>query len=92
MDYPVTDSFRFILQATTTDISNGKVTYRDAKGKEEFIQADSVVVFAGFKPRKDEAMKFSGMTDQFFVIGDCSGNGGDIRKCNRIAFAAASRI
>jgi 2,4-dienoyl-CoA reductase-like NADH-dependent reductase (Old Yellow Enzyme family)/thioredoxin reductase len=92
IDWPVTDNFNCILQATATGISNGKVTYKEAKGEEKSIKADSVVVFAGFKPRKDEAMKFSGLANQFFVIGDCSGNGGDIRKCNRGAFAAASMI
>jgi 2,4-dienoyl-CoA reductase-like NADH-dependent reductase (Old Yellow Enzyme family)/thioredoxin reductase len=92
IDFQNMDNFSFVLEATTTRISNAKVTYEDAKGVEKSIQADSVVVFAGFKPKKDEALKFSGLTNQFFIIGDCSGNGGDIRKCNRIAFAAASRI
>lgn len=92
INYQNTDDFTFILEATVTGISNGKVTYKDSNGVEKSIQADSVVVFAGFKPRKNEAMKFSGLADQFFIIGDCSGNGGDIRKCNRMAFAAASQV
>jgi 2,4-dienoyl-CoA reductase-like NADH-dependent reductase (Old Yellow Enzyme family)/thioredoxin reductase len=92
INFQNTDNFSYILQATTTRISNGKATYKDAKGEEKSIQVDDVVVFGGFKPRKDEAMKFAGVANQFFIIGDCTGNGGDIRKCNRIAFAAASRI
>jgi 2,4-dienoyl-CoA reductase-like NADH-dependent reductase (Old Yellow Enzyme family)/thioredoxin reductase len=86
------DNFNYILEAATTGISNGKVTYQDARGQEKSIQADSVVIFAGLKPRQDEAMKFSGSANGFFIIGDCTGNGGDVRKVNRIAFAAASRI
>jgi len=92
IDYQITDNFNYILEATATGISNGKVTYKNAKGEEKYVNADSVVVFAGFKPRKAEALKFSGLANQFFIIGDCSGSGGEIRKCNRIAFAAASQI
>jgi len=92
IDYQITDNFNYITEATVTGISKGKVTYKDAKGAEKSIPADDVVIFAGFKPRKTEALKFSGLADQFFIIGDCSGNGGEIRKCNRIAFAAASQI
>jgi len=87
-----TDSFTYILEAAATGISTGKVTYQDARGQEKSIPADSVVIFGGLKPRQDEAMKFFGSANGFFVIGDCTGNGGDVRKCNRIAFAAASRI
>ncbi len=92
IDYQITDNFNYIPEATATGISNGKVTYKNAKGEEKSVNADSVVVFAGFKPKKADALKFSGLANQFFIIGDCSGNGGEIRKCNRIAFAAASQI
>jgi 2,4-dienoyl-CoA reductase-like NADH-dependent reductase (Old Yellow Enzyme family)/thioredoxin reductase len=90
--FEASDTFSYILQAVATRISDGKVTYQDAKGQEKTVQADSVVIFGGLKPRQDEAMKFSGSANGFFIIGDCTGNGGDVRKCNRIAFAAASRI
>ena len=90
--FETTDSFSYILEAAATRISNGKVTYQDAKGQEKSIQADSVVLFGGLRPRQDEAMKFFGSANGFFIAGDCTGNGGDVRKCNRLAFAAASRI
>jgi hypothetical protein len=87
-----TDNFNYILEATTTRISDGKVTYQDSRGQEKSIQTDSVVIFGGLRPRQDEAMKFFGSANGFFIIGDCTGNGGEMRKINRIAFAAASRI
>jgi 2,4-dienoyl-CoA reductase-like NADH-dependent reductase (Old Yellow Enzyme family)/thioredoxin reductase len=90
--FQTSDTFSYILEVTATGISNGKVAYQDAKGQEKSILADSVVIFGGLKPRKDEALKFYGSANGFFIIGDCTGNGGDIRKCNRIAYAAASRI
>jgi 2,4-dienoyl-CoA reductase-like NADH-dependent reductase (Old Yellow Enzyme family)/thioredoxin reductase len=90
--FGITDTFNYIVEATTRGISDGKVTYLDAKGQEKTIQADSVVIFAGLKPKQDEAMKFYGSANGFFIVGDCTGNGGDVRKVNRIAYAAASRI
>ncbi len=84
--------FSHVLEAMPTSISGGNVTYRDAKGNEKSVKADSVVVYAGFKPRLDEVMKFSGSAIRFFTIGDCTGEGGNVQKVTRQAFAAASRI
>ena len=36
--FGVTDTFSYILQATTTGISNGNVTYQDAKGKKSLFR------------------------------------------------------
>jgi len=85
-------NFSFVTEAVTKGISDGKVTYVDAKGAEKSIQADSVVIYAGFKPRLDEALKFSGSADRFFTIGDCYEAGGLVRACTRTAFAAASQL
>jgi len=85
-------SFSFITEATARSISEGKVIYVDAKGNEKSIQADSVVIYGGFKPRQDEALKFSGSANRFFTIGDCQEVGGMVRACTRSAFAAASQI
>jgi len=90
--YRKLEGFSFITQATTTRIGEGKVTYRDASGSEKSIQADSVVVYGGRKPRQDEALKYSGMTTQFYIIGDCTGNCGNIQKSIRNAFFMASQI
>jgi hypothetical protein len=79
-------------QAIPTRISNGKVTYKDAKGNEKSLKVDSVVLYAGFKGRQDEAMKFSGITNQFHIIGECSGLGSGIQKSQRAAFFAASQV
>lgn len=76
----------------TRSISNGKVTYTDAKGAEKTIQSDSIVVYAGFKPRQEEAMKFSGLAGQTFLIGECSGIGDGIQVSQRSAFFAASQV
>ena len=83
-----------VMNAITTGISDGKVTYKDASGSEKSVLADSVVLYAGLKPRQVEAMKFSGSAGQIFIIGDCSGNsnGGGVQTTQRSAFFAASQV
>jgi len=98
--YPITiteaiedlKNFSTITQAMVTGVSGGKVTYRDASGGEKSIQADDIVVYSGLKAKKDEALEFYGSAKQFFTIGDCSENGGNIQKCIRSAFFTASEV
>ncbi len=86
------ENFSYVLEAGVTGISEGKVTYRDSSGSEKSIQADSVVIYAGLRPRMDEAMKFSGSAGQFFLIGDCTGRAGTLQKTIRSAFFMASQV
>lgn len=85
------ETFSYITQAAATRFSEGEVFYKDASGAERSVQADSVVIYAGRKPRQDEAMKFYGSAGRFFTIGDCRAQG-DVRIAIRNAFAVASRI
>jgi 2,4-dienoyl-CoA reductase-like NADH-dependent reductase (Old Yellow Enzyme family)/thioredoxin reductase len=82
----------YVLEAITTGISDGKVTYRDSAGNEKSVQADSVIIYAGLKPKMDEAMKFSGSAGQFLMLGDCTGNAGTVQKTIRSAFFTASQV
>jgi len=98
--YPITiieayqdlKNFSIITEGTATGISAGKVTYKDTAGSEKSIPADSVVVYSGLKPKKDESLKFYGSAKQFFTVGDCSEKGGNIQKCIRSAFFTASEV
>jgi hypothetical protein len=85
-------NFNIITEVTATGISDGKVTYKDASGRKKSVQADSVVIYAGFKPRQDEAIKFSGSAGQIFIIGDCNGIGGGVQASQRSALFAASQV
>jgi 2,4-dienoyl-CoA reductase-like NADH-dependent reductase (Old Yellow Enzyme family)/thioredoxin reductase len=85
-------NFSFITQAIATGISADKVTYKDANGSEKSIQADSVVLFSGLKAKKDEALKFYGTAKQFYTVGDCSEQGGNIQRSTRSAYFAASQV
>ena len=85
-------NFSYILEVTATRISEGKVFYKDSSGTEKSVQADSVVIYAGLKPRMDEAMKFSGATGQVLLLGDCTGQKATIQKAIRSAFFVASQV
>ncbi len=92
-------NFDYLTEVTATGISTDKVTYIDANGKEKSIKADNVVIYAGRKPRRNEALEFYSAAKRFFTIGDCSIHGnlrkhidGNVAKATRTAFAAASRI
>jgi pyruvate/2-oxoglutarate dehydrogenase complex dihydrolipoamide dehydrogenase (E3) component len=86
-------NFSIITEATAKRISEGKVTYTDSRGREKSIEADSVVVYAGLKPKKDEALAFYGSAKEFFTIGDCSEMGNNnIQECIRSAFFSASEV
>jgi 2,4-dienoyl-CoA reductase-like NADH-dependent reductase (Old Yellow Enzyme family)/thioredoxin reductase len=85
-------NFSSITEAVATGISDGKVAYKDSKGNEKSIRADSIVVYAGLKARKDEALKFYGSAPRYIMIGDCSDEGGDVQKSIRSAFFAASQV
>jgi NADPH-dependent 2,4-dienoyl-CoA reductase/sulfur reductase-like enzyme len=92
---PLGDAFSYITGITVKAASEGEVVYRDTKGDEKSVRADSVIVSAGRRPRQEEAMKFAGSAKRFFIIGDCSLKGDvrkGIRESQRTAFAAASKL
>ncbi len=85
-------NFSVITEGTARAISMGSVSYADSAGNEKSVPADDVVVFAGFKTKKDEALKFYGSAKQFFTVGDCSEKGSSIQRCMRSAYFAASEV
>jgi pyruvate/2-oxoglutarate dehydrogenase complex dihydrolipoamide dehydrogenase (E3) component len=85
-------NYDYVLEVTATRIAEGKVFYKDAAGSEKSVVADSVVIYAGLKPRMDEAMKFSGTARQVLLVGDCTGKAGTIQKSIRSAFFMASQV
>jgi pyruvate/2-oxoglutarate dehydrogenase complex dihydrolipoamide dehydrogenase (E3) component len=84
--------FTSVLEAKVTDITGGKVTYTDSSGKQNSVQADSIVVYSGLRPRMDEAVKFAGSADEVLFLGDCTGTNGTLQKTIRSAFFVASQV
>jgi len=85
-------NFSYFTETTVKSITGGKITYTDSKGVENSIQADSIVIYSGLKPRMDEAEKFVGSAEEVRLLGDCTGQNGTIQKTISSAFFVASRI
>jgi pyruvate/2-oxoglutarate dehydrogenase complex dihydrolipoamide dehydrogenase (E3) component len=84
-------NLKCIVNARCTSIGANKVTYVDAQGAEHTVEADSVVIAAGMKPKNDLALKFVGAANTLFIIGDCS-VAGNVQKAIRSAFSIASML
>jgi 2,4-dienoyl-CoA reductase-like NADH-dependent reductase (Old Yellow Enzyme family)/thioredoxin reductase len=84
--------FKYVMKTTVKGIAGGEVTYMDEKGAENSIQADSVVVWSGLRPRNEEAVSFFGSADEVLLLGDCTGENGRVLKTIRSAFYVASQV
>lgn len=85
------EGLSWTLEATTTKVEPGRVTYVTADGAEHVMQCDQVVISGGMKPCTDEAIAYAGSAPQFMVIGDCE-KPTNLQVNLRKAFGAASQI
>ena len=84
-------NFHSICSARTTEVGDGFVRYTDADGTEHTVECDDVVLSGGVKANTDNALLFAGLTDEYYVIGDCR-KPSNVHNANRTAFSVASRI
>lgn len=87
----VTSGVKHIRSASATKIEPGKVTYIDKAGAEFTINCDDVVVSGGMEPSRDLAISFHGVTDEFYMIGDCQA-AGNMRNAIFDAYAICMQI
>jgi heterodisulfide reductase subunit A-like polyferredoxin len=67
------------------------VSYRDGKGQTTEIPADLVVLSAGMKAKKEEALSLYGTALEFYMIGDCK-TAATVQQAVRSAYSTAMRI
>lgn len=82
-------NFHVLTEATTIKLEPGVVTYLDKDGMEKTIVTDSIVVAGGMESCQEAAMALAGVTQEFYVIGDCD-TVGNIQTSQRSAFSIAS--
>lgn len=80
------ENLKGIVNVHTHKVDGGTVWYEDANGKEHSITGDNVIICGGMHPLMDEAMKYAGISNRFYAIGDCNG-AGNLQKCNEEAYA-----
>jgi 2,4-dienoyl-CoA reductase-like NADH-dependent reductase (Old Yellow Enzyme family)/thioredoxin reductase len=85
------DTMTYHVNATCTGISADGLTFKDKDGNEQKVEADTVIVAAGMRPRLDEAMSFAGCGRVWEQIGDCI-TPSNVRNAVRTGFDAANRI
>jgi NADPH-dependent glutamate synthase beta subunit-like oxidoreductase len=86
------DSLHGVINATTVEVGDGYVKYVDGQGAEQTIPCDEVVISGGVCKNIQPALALSKAAPDFYMIGDCSDHGGDLRKGYRQAWAVASTI
>ncbi len=80
-----------LLNVKVVEIKDGEVLYSDAGGIIKSISCDNVVVSAGMKPLKDEALDFYGIAAEFYMLADCR-KPATVQEAMRSAFSVAHRI
>lgn len=89
-------NLKCILNACCTSISADGVIYIDKNKNEHELEAGTVVISVGMKPKIDKAFEFAQELANAGVpchlVGDCAQNRGNIQKAIRSAFAAAVSI
>jgi 2,4-dienoyl-CoA reductase-like NADH-dependent reductase (Old Yellow Enzyme family)/thioredoxin reductase len=90
-DWEKYENLTGITQVTTKQVDGNTVTYQDKEGKEHTITADNVLICGGVTNQVEEALRYAGTANLFYVIGDANGMG-NIQKCMRDAYSKALQI
>jgi 2,4-dienoyl-CoA reductase-like NADH-dependent reductase (Old Yellow Enzyme family)/thioredoxin reductase len=86
-------NFHYITKVTPVEIlPDGKgVRLVDRDGKEQVVQADSVITSAGVKSRTEDFAGYAAVCDEVYYVGDCK-SAKDVRRALKNAYNAAVRI
>ena len=85
------ENLHTIVNGRCSKIEDGKVTYIDADGNEQVLEADSVVLCVGFKSKTADAESLILPGVPFTMIGDCK-QVGTVQQAVRSAFDVAMTL
>ena len=81
------------LCCTTNAVENGSLHYTNFRGEQKELSFDSFIVSGGVHPRTTEALRYYGAAPEFYIAGDCAGDGeGSVQKALRSAYGIAMQI
>lgn len=84
-------NFNYVLNAVCKEVTEESVIYTNSEGNDVSVKANTIIVSTGLKAKRDEALSFYGVTDNFYMIGDCK-RPATVQHAIRSAFSTASRI
>lgn len=84
-------NFHFFTNVQIESVTDTGVIYRDKAGALCELPADNVVISGGRASDTEFALSFYGSANDFFLVGDCK-TPGNVQKCMRMAYAAATRL
>lgn len=84
-------NFHFLTNVQIESVTDTGVIYRDKAGTLCELPADNVVISGGRAADTEFALSFYGSANDFFLVGDCK-TPGNVQKCMRMAYAAATRL
>lgn len=84
-------NFHFLTNVQIESVTDTGVIYRDKAGALCELPADNVVISGGRASDTEFALSFYGSANDFFLVGDCK-TPGNVQKCMRMAYAAATRL
>lgn len=84
-------NFHFLTNVQIESVTDTGVIYRDKAGALCELPADNVVISGGRAADTKFALSFYGSANDFFLVGDCK-TPGNVQKCMRMAYAAATRL
>lgn len=84
-------NFHFLTNVQSESVTDTGVIYRDKAGALCELPADNVVISGGRAADTEFALSFYGSANDFFLVGDCK-IPGNVQKCMRMAYAAATRL
>lgn len=84
-------NFHFLTNVQIESVTDTGVIYRDKAGALCELPADNVVISGGRAADTEFALSFYGSANDFFLVGDCK-TPGNVQKCMRMAYAAATRL
>lgn len=90
-DEPEIDRVRIHLSAKCSRITENGIWMQKADGNEEFIEADTIVMATGFRPKSALVESFRNLAPDFHVIGDCR-KIGNITSTSEDGYYAALQI
>lgn len=80
-----------MLNTSCIKITKQGVWVKNKAGSEKLIEADTIIISTGLKPKKEEAFSFYGLTSKTYMIGDCE-RSAKVGEATERAYFVASNI